>query len=151
MRGQTLIEVLVALSIIAIVATMVGTTITTGLNNAQFAKTKTLATKYSQEGLEAIHELRGNNYSQFKNYSGSYCLGALPPTLSSRPSSCTTPNVGTFIRTVDIDQSPGCGANLAKVTVMVSWSDGKCPATNLYCHVISQSSCLSTVNPIQGP
>lgn len=151
MKGQSLMEVLIALSIIAFVASAVGGVIVSSLNNAQFGKNKTLATKYAQEGLEAIRELRNKNYTVFKAYSGEYCLGTIPATLTSRPPDCNTPNVANFIRTVEIEQSPGCGASLAKVMIKVAWSDGKCPAANPYCHTNLHSSCLSTVNLIQAP
>jgi prepilin-type N-terminal cleavage/methylation domain-containing protein len=149
MKGQTLLEVLLALSIIAIVIGGAGGVITSSLNNAQVTKNKTLSTKYAQEGIEAMRELRNKSYSQFRNYSGTYCLGSMPAALLAS-SSCTTPNVTSYIRTVLIDQS-GCGTNIAKVTVTVSWKDGKCSSANPYCNNASHSTCLSTINPIQAP
>ncbi len=149
MKGQTLIEVLAALTILAIIAVSVTAIVTSSLNNSQFAKNKTLATKYAQQGMEAMRELRNNDYSQFRTYSGTYCLSVIPAVLATRPP-CTTPNVANFLRTVDMGLG-GCGANTTRVIVMVSWSDGRCPASNLYCHTESHDSCFSTLNPIQGP
>ncbi len=151
MKGQTLIEVLAALSILAIIATSMGAVVVSSLNSAQFAKNETLATKYAQEGMEAIRRLRNDNYAQFKTYSGIYCLSSIPAVLVDRPPVCSTPNVANFIRTVEIEQSPGCGVNAAKVVVMVSWSDGKCAASSPYCHTESNNSCLSTLNPLRSP
>ena len=151
MKGQTLIEVLAALSILAVIAASMTSVIASSLNNSIFSKNKTLATKYAQEGMESIHELRNNDYAQFTTYSGAYCMSTIPASLTSRPpAGCSTPNVANFIRTVTITQS-GCAVNTAKVTVMVSWSDGKCAAATPYCHTESHDSCLSTINPIQGP
>lgn len=149
-KGQTLIEVLFALSIIAIVMSAVGGAVTSSLNSAQAAKNKTLATKYTQEGMEAIRDLRNSNYTKFKTYSGKYCLGTIPAVLNVGTTSCAAPNVANFIRTVLIEQS-ACGANIARVTVTASWTDGNCPTNNLYCHAATHTSCLSTSNPIQAP
>lgn len=150
MKGQTLIEVLVALSILAVVGVTTAKMITSSLNNSLYAKNKTLATKYAQEGMEGMRELRNKNYSQFRAYTNTYCLKTTPVVLSERPPICDTPNVVNFIRTVDVQQS-GCGINTAKVIVMVSWNDGKCSTALPYCNKVSHDSCMSTVNPIQSP
>jgi prepilin-type N-terminal cleavage/methylation domain-containing protein len=150
LRGQSLVEVLAALGIIAIVVSAAAGIIVTSLNNVESAKNKTLSTKYAQEGLEAIRELRNKNYTQFRNYTGIYCLGSIPAVLNLRSSSCTAPNVANFIRLVQMEQD-GCGINVAKVTVSASWSDGKCSASNRYCHISSHSTCLSIVGQVQAP
>ncbi len=150
--GFTLIEVLTALTAIVIVSTAVSTIMILSLSNAQHSEDTTLATRYMQEGMEAVREIRKNNYSLLTSYSGTYCLGNTSDGLTIRPPACNTPNVGgSFIRTVQVEHSPGCGARLAKVTVAVSWSDGKCSSSTVYCHMQSHSSCLSTVNLIPEP
>ena len=149
-RGQSLVEVLAALGIIAIVVSAAAGIIITSLNNVQSSKNKTLSTKYAQEGLEAVRELRNKNYTQFRNYSGIYCLNSVPAVLNLRSSSCTTPNVANFLRVVEVEQD-GCAINVAKVTASASWSDGKCPASNPYCHISSHSTCLSTINQVLAP
>jgi prepilin-type N-terminal cleavage/methylation domain-containing protein len=149
-RGFTLIEVLIAFAIMGIVISSVGTITVSSLNNAQAARSKTMATKYAQEGIEAIRELRNKDYTQFRSYAGDYCLGAIPAVLNQSTSACPSPNVGEFIRTTTIQQS-GCDVDVARVTVKVSWNDSKCPSTNVYCHAATHDTCLSTVNPIQAP
>lgn len=149
-RGQTLIEVLVALSILGVVITAVTIVITTSLANAQHGKNQYIATKYSQEGIEIIRKIRNNDYTGFKTYNGNYCLAKNASTLGTVQSSCSTPNVDIFIRSVIVEQSPGCGSNIAKATVRVTWTDGKCSA-NQYCHKSEQVSCLSTLQRVQAP
>lgn len=152
MKGQTLIEILVALSVIAIVVTGISVTVTNSLSDAQFGKNQNLATGYAQEGMEILRQIRNTDYAGFKNYTAAnYCLGKNATVLE--PSSmCSMPNVDNiFIRTIRIDQSvtPECN-NAAKVQVVVSWTDGKCQPS-AYCHKSELNSCLSTKNPIQGP
>ena len=149
-RGQTLIETLSALAIISIVITAIATSVTTSLSNAKYDQNQTLATKYAQQGAEIVQQLRDDSYTNFKTYNGTYCLGKGQTTLGAVKPSCTVPNVDTFIRYVIVQQAPGCGANIAQVTVTVSFTDGKC-ATGVYCHRQSSLTCLSTANPIQVP
>lgn len=149
-RGETLIEALGALALVAVVVTAVSSAVITALSNAQFNENQTQATKFAQQGLEAVRKIRNADYFAFRSYSGIYCLGKGQNSLGTPQSSCSTPNTDGFIRSVDIQQTPGCGTNITRVTVNVAFTDGKCNA-NVYCHVQSHSYCLSTVNPIQAP
>ena len=149
-QGQTLIETLAALGIISIVMTGIGISVTSALSNAKYNQYQTLGTKYAQQGSELIQQIRDESYTNFKVYNGTYCLGKGQTTLGAAQSGCTTPNVDNFIRSVVIQQAPGCGANLAQVTVTVSFSDGKC-ASGVYCHKQAVQTCLSTADPVQTP
>jgi prepilin-type N-terminal cleavage/methylation domain-containing protein len=150
MKGQSLIEVLVAMGIISIVITSVVTIVTTSLGNTQFSRDQDTATKYAQEGLELTRSIRNSSYSAFAIYNGRYCLPKNAQNLGVAQPSCTTPNVDSFIREVQIQQAPGCGANVSKVIVNVSWRDGKCSGSS-YCHKSQLVSCLSRINPITIP
>lgn len=148
-KGETLLEALVALGLISIVVVAVATTVTTALSNAQYNEKQTLATKYAQQGLESVRQIRNQNYSAFRNLDGLYCFGRDQETLGFSQAACTTENMDTFIRSIEIDQSPGCSPNVARVTVRVAFKDGKCDA-NSYCHTQTHTSCLSTINPVKG-
>jgi prepilin-type N-terminal cleavage/methylation domain-containing protein len=153
MRGDTLIEVLIALAVAVVVISAVTTLGITSLSNARFGASQEQASKYTQEGMETVRKIRNANYAGFAAISsGVYCLAKNSPTLTVGP--CSTPNIdNTYIRSVEIRQNVSCGAisaNLAHTTVRVSFTDGKC-ATGTYCHVTESSSCLSTRSPIQGP
>jgi len=147
--GQTLIETLAALAIIAIVISAIATSVTSSLSNATFNQNQTLATKYAQQGAEVVTQIRDAGYTTFKNYGGTYCLGQNPTSLGTVQANCSSPNLGQFIRSVQIQQN-GCAATVSKVTVIVSFTDGKCQ-TGAYCHNETETSCLSTTNPVQGP
>lgn len=148
MRGETLIEVLIALALITVVATALAAVVVTSMGNARFSKDQNLATQSAQEGMEIVRRIRDNNYVDFRNIaSATYCLNegvtALP-----LPADCTSANVsGNFLRKVIITQD-GCATNVAKVIVTVSWQDSKCSAANIFCHTSRLESCLSTVNPV---
>ncbi len=148
-KGETLIEALGALAIVAIVITAVTMVVTTALSNALFNENQTLATKFAQQGVEAVRQVRNANYTAYRSYNGLYCLGKGQTTLGTPQSTCPTPNADTFIRSVTIEQSPGCAPNVSRVIVNVAFTSGKCQP-NAYCHVQTHSSCLSTVNPNRG-
>jgi len=149
-RGQTLIEALAALAITAIIVTAISVLVTSSLNNSQFSKNENLATKYAQEGMEIVRHVRDLSYNQFRNYDGTYCLAKGATTLGASTSSCTTPNVDNYVRSAQIQQNPGCGPNLARVTMNVAWADSKCQP-NTFCHKSSLVSCYSTVDPLPAP
>ena len=146
MKGATLIEVLIALAIASIVIVSVTVVSITSLSNAQYIRSSDQASKYAQEGIEIVRRIRNTNYPGFRSYSGTYCLGANARTFGLPQSSCTVPNVGSFIRSVRVQQS-ACGADVARATVTVSWDDGRCSGGS-YCHRSDLISCLSTVSPI---
>ncbi len=145
MKGQTLIEVLVALGLIGVIATVLSTVVLTSLGNARFSKDQSLATQYAQEGLEIIRLLRDKNYTVFRNISnGTYCLAKDAEDLSP---DCQTANVDNFLRRVTVVQA-GCAVSVARVSVIVSWQDSKCASGNPYCRNSNLETCLSTVNPV---
>jgi Tfp pilus assembly protein PilV len=150
MRGQTLIETLVALAVGVVVVSAITVISVTTLSNAQYVRSQENATKYAQEGIEMMRKIRNSSYAGFRSYTASsYCLDEGATTLTTT-GPCTTPNIlETFIRTVQITQN-GCGANISRVTVTVSYRTGKC-ASNTYCHSSRLVSCLSTVNPVSAP
>jgi Tfp pilus assembly protein PilV len=151
MKGQSLIEVLVALGIIAIVVTTIASIITSSLGNTNYSKDLNTATKYAQDGLEVTRSIRDGNYTTFATLSGTFCLDQNATTFGASQSNCTTPNIdNVFIRSIQIEINPGCGANVSKVISIVKWQDGKCTG-GTYCHQSQLVSCLSRVNPVQVP
>lgn len=148
MKGETLIEVLIALSVAVVVITAVSFLSVSSLNNSQFVRDQNLAGKYTQEGIEVVTSLRNASYSQFAAYDGKYCLAKNATTLSV---SVCSPNIdGKFVRSVTISQGGACGANFANVLVSVTWNSSKC-APGVYCHSSKLSTCLSTKSPISSP
>ncbi len=149
MKGQTLIELLVALGTVGIIISVIAVVVITSLSNAQFVKNQNAAINYAQQGMELARQLRDSDVVGFRAYSGTYCLAENQTSLGSTQTSCLTNIANVFTRSLVINQS-GCGANNAQVSVTVSWSDGRCQA-NSNCHSVPLVSCLSTVSSITGP
>lgn len=150
LSGQSLIEVLVALGIISFIILAVATVVISSLNNTQLSKDQNMATKYASEGLEITRSIRNSNFATFGSYAGTYCLPKDAETLGTSQGGCSQPNVDYFIRSIQIEHTPGCGANVSKVTATVSWNDGKCQ-NNSYCHKSQLETCLSRRNPVTAP
>ncbi|MBI3069818.1 MAG: hypothetical protein HYY87_00750, partial [Candidatus Levybacteria bacterium] len=55
-KGQTLIEVLLALGTAVVVLSATVVAVLSALNNAQFSKNQSLATQYAQEGMEVMRK-----------------------------------------------------------------------------------------------
>lgn len=160
MKGQTLIEVLLALGTAVVVLSATVVAVLSALNNAQFSKNQNIATQYAQEGMEVMRNMRNSNWTLFSSYaSDQYCLNQNSTDLSGRNrtiqgcaggSSTNGQNVGIYARQVDIEaNSSDCSAptppppgNPKKVTVSVSWISNKCTRENLYCHSVKLVSCL---------
>lgn len=165
MKGQTLIEVLIALSIAVVIVTAVAVSVLSALNNAQFTKNQNMATQYVQEGMEIVRNIRNSNWDSFKNLSGAYCLDknsadliAKVPQDMNFENGCPHPgvppqNLDIFARQVNIEYAPvpstapaPCSNSERKVTVLVSWASGKCTnPSDVYCHSAKVSSCFNDV------
>lgn len=155
MKGQSLIEVLLALSIAAIILGAITTAVISSLRNAQFAKNQNLATQLASQGIEIIRGIRDREVS-LVNYlaecsQGTCCLDA-DGTLEFR-FSCNqnvgTPDVGSgspylYIRTVEIlEGHSGCNAtDTYYVEVSVSWWDNACDNPIDFCHKVKLASCF---------
>ena len=127
MKGETLIEVLIALSAAVIVITAVSVLTISSLSNTQFVRDQDQASKYAQEGIELLRGIRNSSYVGYRSYNGTYCLAKDDTTLGPAVAACQTPNIdGLFIRSVTITQNGGCGVNLASTVVTVSWTSSKC-------------------------
>ncbi len=159
-KGQTLIEILVALSIAAVLVSATSVAVLSALSNAEFAKQQSLASQYADQGIEIIRSMRNNDYSNFQQLSGTYCMASscnsLVNTSSNACGISTDPtgviscgqNVSTFVRTVNVSPTNAgatdCNTAGYKVSVNVAWADAKCTdSTKPFCHILTISTCLS--------
>lgn len=157
-RGQSLIEVLIALSASVAVVSAIAVTVITSLSNAEFTKNQNLATQYSREGLEIIRQMAKNNWTSFyNNYTSiNYCLDKsnnLGPMTGLNCEINISDSNGhpIFDREINIDQNSAlCPSNVA-VTSSVLWSDNKCQTGSTLCHQVTLHTCLSNINSVQAP
>lgn len=164
--GQTLLEILLAFSILIITLGAIVFGVTTALSNAQYAKNQNLANFYAQQGMAVVRQLRDSNWGNFLlENDGNYCLnqGAVDLTAFGSPPIPCGMNVGDVLETKRIfsrevklnhnnidDCCPNdtntCDSSVAgsKVTVKVSWTDGKCSAGA--CHKVELISCFFNID-----
>src|SRR3990170_3653908 len=101
--GQSLIEVLVALSIAAVVVIALVVLVLSGLKNAQFAQSQVKSTKYAQEAIDQVKTIRDRNGGVLINNYG--CM----------PGPCTFSNLWGIQLTNEVSPcltSVGCYFNL---------------------------------------
>lgn len=152
-KGQTLIEVLIALSIAVAIISAITSVVISALNNSSFSKNQNMARSYAQQTMEKIRGQVQSNYSKFvaTNSALSYCVDS-DGNMTPNTSNCNAIKTGIFIREVNfVLPSPDC-QNYLEAKVLVSWSDSKCTDTlNLYCHNVTISTCFTDINSVPSP
>lgn len=171
--GQTLIEVIVALTAaVVIIAAIVSSTLN-ALNNSDFARDQNLSSQFTQAGMEIVRDMRNQSIASVSaSYlpDGTYCLAKSCTALDATKSSCWAKsgtcgqNVDKFVRevvvvhnSIDCNATPtptglpqGMLTSNVKITVTTFWYDTKCTdAANPFCHNTTLSTCFSdfTVQP----
>lgn len=144
-RGQTLVEVAIALSVMLIALTAISLAIITSLSNSQFIKNQSIAKQYAQQGMETVRTIRNNNLTQFNSYDGSECMGN-DNTISVDSGNCGGVNLaGSFIRQVQFTKGSSDCSSGTLVSVTVSWSSSKCDPSSpvsRFCHKSQLISCF---------
>jgi Tfp pilus assembly protein PilV len=139
--GQTIIEVIIAAGIVALVLTAVVAAVTSSVKNTALAKSKTVAVKFSQEGVEFFRNQRAalgwEAFGKFFQDTGTtFCLASIPSTISQLTAgACTTHDYvdskSTFQRSAVITLSTsGSTITNIKVVVTVTWVDGSVTKTS---------------------
>ena len=133
-KGQTLIEVIVALSVVMLILAAISIAVTTSVSNSTYPKNHNLASKHAQDGMEYIR----HRYENQENFFDSYPAGARY--FMNENNEIAQGNFGTnidsqFVREVRFESGIECdnntnGADELRVTVDVYWTSGKC-ARNL--------------------
>ena len=138
--GQTIIEILMATGVVALVMTTVVSVMSVAVKNASAAKAADLSTKYTQEGMEVFRKERtlmgwGNYYALLQSKAGggstvTYCLpAALPVTVTDFTNYPTGAcNSSQFVDPKNVFQRKAVvtinSVSLITVTVTTSWQDG---------------------------
>lgn len=145
-KGQTLIEVSIALSAILLTLAAISILVVTSVSNSIFIKNQSQAAKYAQEGMEYVRYLKNNNIPLFTSYDGTLCMGD-NNTLAVSTGGCTQINVdGQYIRQVDFNKGGSINCvDQTEVTVTVRWQSTKCTGTDTagrFCHTSVLLSCF---------
>lgn len=151
-RGQTILEVTVALAVASLVIAAAVIAVISSLSNEQFGINQNQATQLAQEGLDTIRNTSQSDWVNFSVLSGDYCLSG-NGTLTARTGPICPENVGKLVREINLQDPPNdCvpsptppgGPINKKVTAVVRWSDPKCTGSSQYqyCHQVTLTSCF---------
>lgn len=157
-KGQTLLEVMLALSIAILIVSAIVVSIINALNNEQFGVSQNQATQLAQEGVDLFRNLSQSDWVAFKNYgypdtttARVWCLPQANPTPTPLGSGCV-PNAGNnnrFVREIKVEMNscitptPGITDISGRVTSTVKWADTKCTdSQNPFCHKTEVVSCM---------
>lgn len=122
--GQTLLELVVAIGVVAIVITALVTAVTASLRYSQATQLRSRGVKFAQEGLELTRKLRDiNTWNIFQAYSdgnGSWCLDELGTwTVDGADGNCPLSTGNDFWRRIHFVWNDP----VMEVTVTVSWGE----------------------------
>jgi len=127
-KGQSLYEVIIALGVMIIVIVSLLSLASNSVKNARLSRTRTLATRHSQETLEWLRNQRDQDWDDFYSQTNQniWCIISDPPSWESPSKSgdCNTDDIiqgSLFSREVEFSQ---IDANNIKATVRVFW-EGK--------------------------
>ena len=123
--GQGLLELIIALGIAAFIIVALVQTMVTGAKNTRFAKNQTLATRFAQEGVEKIRNLRDTlGWALFFNtYNGiTTCVGEGTPDTWTVILPCPA-NIDNFFTRKVVFNDSGDPGNTVAVNVTVTWID----------------------------
>jgi Tfp pilus assembly protein PilV len=162
-KGQSLIEVMVALGVAVIIITAIVVAVVLAVINTQFAKTQNLATYYAKQGLEIVRQISNSDWNTFENFSGWYCLkkGITVPIARGTDCSDSASNLRRevyFISPLDEARRDENQCEIGttglfggSVSVIVSWNDNKCKNQNDFCHHVQLDSCFQNLNAVPTP
>jgi Tfp pilus assembly protein PilV len=132
--GQTLFEVIFVIGVISVILVGILSLSTSSVRDSNYSNSKSIATKYAQEGAEWIRSQRDANWDSFLTHTNATCLGSLSwsssctitGTLFSRSIAfvCYRYTSGPPVSTVSVSCG-STGVNMVDATVIVSWNDAQ--------------------------
>ncbi len=137
-RGAALLEVIVAIGIVTLVMTTIVSLVSVSLKSASFAQSKTLGTKYSQEGMESLRQMRTvlgwDSFLATLQADGTtirYCLPTVPRSATEfaalTNAACSSSQFvdakNLFQRQADITVTTNAGRTSVAITVRTTWND----------------------------
>jgi len=171
-KGQTLIEVVVALGASVAIIAAITVSVLAALGNIQFSKFQNLAQFYA-EGVETMRRIRDTDWTVYSTYLGTpgtvayFCLAKGQTIPTARSGGTCNINIdlgenGKFIREIQVvKDSPECRPVITppapdsvkgtKIYVNVGWFDSKCSSATVPCHNVTLVSCLSDAQLIPTP
>lgn len=127
--GQSVIEVLVATAVVAVIMTGIAVGLTLSVRNTSEAKLRAYASVQAQQVMEVFRRERViNGWATFHDTlaTGDYCFNALPSSLSGFSALSGECETGVSAQGTEFKHDVGVtvGTNSVLVDVVVSWTDG---------------------------
>ncbi|MBI5448717.1 hypothetical protein HY948_00125 [Candidatus Gottesmanbacteria bacterium] len=119
--GQSLVEAVVVIGVVTVLVTGIIVGTTASLRNINEGKTRSLALKYSQEGIEYARNLRNIGWTGFAEKSGVYCLDKTNVLTASANSVCPVNVDSIYIRSLTFTWVDP----VMNVASKVAWDDGR--------------------------
>lgn len=168
MKGETIIEVLIALAIGVGILSAITLAVITALKNTTQSTSQQQATQYAQDALESIRNMKENKITTFLSLPNTtYCFADSCTYLSTDSGSCGPKGIecglnvaNRYIREVTIQHNASSCEEAtndptltqSKVSVTVSWRDNTCTdVNNPYCHKTMVETCLSSYSTRKSP
>lgn len=124
-QGQSIIEVVVAIAIVALVLVALVSAVTVAIRNATFSKNKSVATKYVNEGMEAVRSIRDNSWTDLTDAHGTFNGLQFSAGAWSFSGTQDYPDSPTnqFTRVIEVTCNPPTNDS-CDIDVQVSWTSG---------------------------
>ena len=128
--GQTLLELVVAIGVVAIVITALVAAVTASLRYSQATRLRSRGVKYAQEGLELARKLRDIStwdvFQTYANGAGNWCLDESGVwTIDASGGECPLSASNNFWRAIHFAWTDPT----MDVTVTVNWGERNVPST----------------------
>lgn len=168
-RGQTLVEMLLAIIIAAFLLVALTALILATFTNLNNNQNNSTALQFAQSGMEYIKNQEQLNpyFLNNSNNQGTTCLGSISSsdqsgatdglqlcTSSSNPPYLLQDSLGQqYLRQVTVTPNGGSCTSSAPyqnylVDVSVGWHDNKCSLSNTFCRITKLDTCISNINAI---
>lgn len=134
--GQTMLELVMALTVALVIITAIVSVVTVSLRNSIFAKQQAEVTRFAQEGMEWVRTEKEKDWGTFYSKSGvatqRFCINALTwPNPDIRVPCSGSSYIGSTIyyRDLELIQREKLGLagdnETVEATIIVSWNDSR--------------------------
>ena len=118
--GQSLVEAVVVIGVVVLLVTGIVAGTTASLRNIDQGKTRSLALKYSQEGVEYGRNLRNTGWETFQAKSGVLCLDKASVLTAASSGVCPVNVDSVYTRSLTFTWSDPTMTVVSRAT----WNDG---------------------------
>ncbi|MBI2404697.1 hypothetical protein HYV22_00780 [Candidatus Gottesmanbacteria bacterium] len=120
-RGQSLIEVVVAVGVVILLVTGLIVGSTTSIKGSEFSTYKSRGLKYAQEAMETTRNMRDTSWASLATKSGLWCLDKAGTWSQPQGPSCDVNMDDFYTRSVTFAWEEG--NTRMKVEAIVTWQD----------------------------